>query len=183
MSVSSQVFQVGFWCCKRQSRSSRWEDWDWLRCALPPHSVCHPPLCVCSPVCLSQEFKVRFWCCKRQSWSTWWVDQQYFDGTTWPCLMHALKIETGYGMHSPLAVFAIPSLCVCSPVWLSQEFQVRFWCCKRQSWSTRWVDQQYFDGTTWPCLMHALRPMRSLRSSSEKVVFYNSIIVQVLRKH
>ena len=47
MSVSSQVFQVGFWCCKRQSRSSRWEDWDWLRCALPPRSVCHPP-----PLCL-----------------------------------------------------------------------------------------------------------------------------------
>ena len=42
MSVSSQVFQVGFWCCKRQSWSTRWVDWDWLRCALPPHRVCQP---------------------------------------------------------------------------------------------------------------------------------------------
>ena len=36
------------------------------------------------------------------------------------------KIETGYGVHSPLAVFAITPLCVGSPVWLSQEFQVLF---------------------------------------------------------
>ena len=42
MSVSSQVFQVGFWCCKRQSWSTQGVDWDWLRCALPPHSVCQP---------------------------------------------------------------------------------------------------------------------------------------------
>ena len=45
----------------------------------------------------------------------------------------------------------------------NQEFPVRFGCCKRQSWSTRWVDQQYFDSTTWPCLTHALRPTHSLR--------------------
>ena len=36
------------------------------------------------------------------------------------------KIETGYGVHSPLTVFATPPLCVCSPVCLSQEFKVRF---------------------------------------------------------
>ena len=45
----------------------------------------------------------------------------------------------------------------------NQEFPVRFGCCKRQSWSTWWVDQQYFDCTTWPCLTHALRPTHSLR--------------------
>ena len=48
----------------------------------------------------------------------------------------------------------------------NQEFPVRFGCCKRQSWSTRWVDQQYFDCTTWPCLTHALRPTHSLRFAS-----------------
>ena len=48
----------------------------------------------------------------------------------------------------------------------NQEFPVRFGCCKRQSWSTRWVDQQHFDGTTWPCLTHALRPTHSLRFAS-----------------
>ena len=48
----------------------------------------------------------------------------------------------------------------------NQEFPVRFGCCKRQSWSARWVDQQYFDGTTWPCLTHALRPTHSLRFAS-----------------